>query len=194
MKRIVLMLVALFAAFTLVACSTTTTTEAPILARADKDYYVTGNFNGWDTKADFKMVAIRVTDPRVAPIASALTGATALYIMEITLPTDAAGWGPEYKINGVLTTFDGNLTVKVIRTALGDSDSRDWWAPSPESGAITNLSPATMFMPAYAQENVDNAGDHNSNPVALVAGTYYAVFAEFGTASRGLGLVLKPAA
>ncbi len=191
MKRIVLMFVAVFAALALVACATTTT-EAPILARADKDFYVTGNFNGWDTKADFKMEAIRVTDARVASIASQLTGATALYIMEITLPAEAAGWDITYKIDGVDTVFDGNLTVKVIRTPIDDPDTRDFWAQNPESGAITNLTPATLYMPTFQAENTDGTGDHNSNPVAKAAGTYYAVFAEFGSTSKAMALIVKP--
>lgn len=191
MKRIVLMFVAVFAALALVACATTTT-EAPILARADKDFYVTGNFNGWDTKADFKMVAIRATDSRVASIASQLTGATALYIMEITLPATAAGWDVTYKVGGVDTTFDGNLTVKVIRTPIGDPDTRDFWAQNPESGAITNLTPATLYMPTFQAENTDGTGDHNSNPVAKAAGTYYAVFVEFGSTSKAMALIVKP--
>jgi len=194
MKRIVLMFVAVFAALALVACATTTT-EAPILARADKDYYATGNFAGWGGAVgseDYKMEAIRVTDARVASIVSQLTGATALYIKEVVLPSGAAGWDVSYTIGGVVTVFDGNLTVKVVRTLAGDADSIDFWAQNPESGAITNLTPATLYMPTFQAENTDGTGDHNSNPVAKAAGTYYLVYAEFGTTSKAMALIVKP--
>ena len=165
------------------------------LASKTKDYYVTGNFNGWDTVESGKMTAISKNDKRVASIADQLDEAEVLYIAEITLPSTSANWdtNPTYKIDGVVTEFDGNLTVKIIRTAKDDPDTRDFWAQSPESGAITNLTPTTLYIPPFVEENVDQAGAWNDNPVAFLAGTYYAVFAEFADTTKGLGLIAVPA-
>ena len=43
--------------------------------------------------------------------------------------------------------------------------------------------------PTFSQQCIDNAGGWNDNPIALLAGTYYAVFAEFEDGSRALGLI-----
>lgn len=186
MKKLFLMLVALLFSFGLVACS------SEPLANAEKDYYATGNFNGWDTVETGKMVAIAKNDDRVASIKGELSGVEYLYLLEATLPAEAAGWDVTYKIDGTETTLDGNLTVKVIRTTAGDTDARDWWAQSPESGEINNLTPDTLYIPPFVEESVDMAGGWNDNPVALAAGTYYIIFAEFD-GSRAMGLIEVPA-
>jgi uncharacterized repeat protein (TIGR02543 family) len=177
------------------------------LANPDKDYYVTGNFNGWDTKVDGIMTAIPIEDERITGLLDQLVGVEFLYIFEATLPSIEAGWGVRYIVEGVNTYFDGNLTVKVIRTLIGYPDSRDWWAQSPESGEIINLTPDTLFIPEYVETATttvvsDNGtpdditddvvfitGAWNDNIVALEAGTYYVVFAEFEDGTRAMGLI-----
>ena len=184
MKKLFVLLLGVVLSIGLMGCNSP-------LENAEKDYYVTGNFNGWDTVADTGMMeAIAKNDERIASIKDAVSDAEFLYLKEIVLPTDAAGWDVTYKIDGTVTVLDGNLTVKVIRTTAGDSDARDWWAQSPESGQIDNLTPATLYIPAFVEENVDQAGGWNDNPVALAAGTYYAVFAEMADGSRALGLIV----
>ncbi len=140
------------------------------------------------------MVAIAKNDERVASLKDELKDVEFLYLLEATLPADDAGWAVTYKIDGTVTELNGNLTVKVIRTTVDDSDARDWWAQSPESGEINNLTPDTLYIPPFVEENVDQAGGWNDNPAALAAGTYYIVFAEFEDGSRALGLVEVPAA
>lgn len=187
MKKLFVLLLGLVLSIGLIGCA-----NDPLVNEA-KDYYVTGNFNGWDTIADTGlMVAIAKNDDRVASIKDQLDDVEFLYLKEITLPTDDAGWTVTYKINGTETTYNGNLTVKVIRTTAGDPDARDWWAQSPESGEIGNLTPDTLYIPPFVEENVDSAGGWNDNPVAFEAGTYYAVFAEFTSGARALGLIEVP--
>jgi hypothetical protein len=186
MKKLFTLFVVLFIAVALFACSD------KVLVDEAHDYYVTGNFAGWGGAAgnpDYKMEAIGINDARVASIKGQLKGATGLYIIEIVLPSTDAGWGPEYKVNGVLTTFNGNLTVKVIQTEAGD-DIPNFWAQNPESGAITNLTPATLYIPPFVEENVDQAGTWNDNPVAKTAGTYYLVFVIF-QGSKAMALIAK---
>jgi len=140
MKKVLVLVLGLFLSIALVGCNSP-------LANAEKDYYGTGNFNGWDTIVEGKMVAIAKNDDRVATIKDDLDGVEYLYLLEITLPTDDADWTVTYKLDGVETELNGNLTVKVIRTTIDDPDARDWWAQSPESGEINNLTPTTLYIP-----------------------------------------------
>ncbi|MDD5292747.1 MAG: hypothetical protein PHW40_00370 [Candidatus Izemoplasmatales bacterium] len=186
MKKLLLLVVGLLATFTLLGC-----VSDEVLASATKDYYVAGQAVAWDTVPAGKMTAIARSDERIKSIVSKTRGATALYLLEVTFPATEAGWTITYKINGTVTTFDGNLSVKIIRNAKDDTLSRDWWAQSPESGLIKNLSPKTLYIPPFVEDNVDQAGTWNDNPVVLEPGTYYIVFAEF-EGSKGLAAVPKP--
>ena len=157
-----------------------------------KDFYVTGQFAGWGDapgNAAYLMEAICIEDTRVASIYEELEGATYIYLLEIILPDSGAGWDVTYKIDGTVTVLDGNLTVKIIRTDADDVVP-NWWAQSPESGEIMSMTPDTLYIPPFVEENVNQAGGWNDNPVALAAGTYYAVYAEFGVGeAKGLGLI-----
>jgi hypothetical protein len=64
------------------------------------------------------MMAAGLNHPALAELD--LDGAKYVYALQIVLPEEAAGWGPNYIVDGVNTFFDGNLTVKVIRTLAGD--------------------------------------------------------------------------
>jgi hypothetical protein len=186
MKKLFVLLLGVVLSIGLVGCNSP-------LENTEKAYYVTGQFASWGdvlvADSAFTMEAIAKNDERVASIKDDLSDVEFLYLKEIVLSADAAGWDVTYKIDGTETVLDGNLTVKIIRTAFDDHDMVDWWAQSPESGEITNLTPATLYIPPFVEENVDQAGGWNDNPVALSAGTYYAVFAEMEDNSRALGLI-----
>ena len=191
MKKLFGLLTTLVLALTLVACGGGT-----ILVDEAKDYYATGNFANWGdatSKAELRMEAIAVNDPRVDSVRSQLDGATALYVLEIVLPSEDAGWGddnPKYNVNGTLTTFNGNLTVKVIQTEKGDI-APIYWAQNKESGKVDNLTPATLYIPPYVEENVNNLGTWGDNPVGIKAGTYNLVFALFPNQKKAMGLIAK---
>jgi len=217
MKKLALLFSIVVFGLVLVACGGTTTaapttaaptTAAPqLLENTAKDYYLTGNWNGWDTKEDAVMEAIYLADERVASIADELEDVKYLYVLELFLPSDDAGWTVNYIVDEENIQFNGNQTVKVIRTLAGDPDTRDWWAQSPESGEILNLTPDTLFIPPFIEnatttfvddmDTVEDTEDDvtyttgawNDNPVALEAGSYLAVFAEFEDGSKGLGLI-----
>jgi hypothetical protein len=187
MKKLVLLLVVLFGAFALVGCVSGT-----ILADEAHDYYATGQFAGWGGAVgneDYKMVAIARNDERIKSIVDDTKGAKYLYLLEITLPTGAAGWTVTYKIGGVEKVLDGNLTVKMIRTDPGD-EIHNWCGQSPESGKFDNLTPDTLYIPPFVEENVDQAGGWNDNPVAMEAGTYYLVYVKFET-TQAFALIKK---
>lgn len=194
MKRLQVLLVAVFALFVLAACGG----SDKVLENTTKDYYVTGQFNGWGPTEGAQMEAIKLSDERIASIKGELKGVQSLYILEVTLPAEEVEWSEKYMVDGTLTEYNGNLSIKVIRTEKDDVDVM-LWMPSPESGEIQNITPDTLVIPMYRDEaevpaENDNLGHWNSNPVAKEAGNYYVVFAEKGAgreAVRFLGLIKK---
>ncbi|MDD3129432.1 MAG: hypothetical protein PHW21_03610 [Candidatus Izemoplasmatales bacterium] len=202
MKKLLVLLLGLVFSFGLTAC-----TSEP-LANAEKDYYVVGNFNDWanGTTAEYKMEAIPLNDARVKPLKDDLKGAKYLYILELTLPTEDAGWGKYFIIDEENTTVDGNQIIKIIRTDAGDTDAINWWAQSPESGKIDNLTPDTFWIPEFVENptTTDTVGEGeeaitytsgawNHDSVALAKGTYYVVYVDFGAGSQAMGLIEKTA-
>lgn len=190
MRKLTVLFIMVLGLFALAGCQK----EDKVLENDKKDYYATGNFNDWGAFDAAKMEAIKVSDERVKSIKGQLKGVESLYILEVVLPAEEAGWSNTFTIDGVEVTYDGNLTVKVIRTAKGDKDAVDFWAQNKESGEITNLTPETLFMPKYVEENPDGTGTWGDNPFAKEAGTYYLVFAEKGAgvnAVRYMGLIKK---
>lgn len=191
MKKLFVLLVAVVVSFGLVACG-----GNDPLVDAEHNYWASGNFAGWGDAAgdaDYQMEAIALNDERVASIKGDLKNAEFLYLKEIVLPTDEAGWGdgsPKYTIDGVEKVFDGNLTVKVLRSAVDDeANVPEFWAQNSESGAISNLTPETFYIPTYAETVDDGSGTWADNPVAMEAGTYYLIFAQFEDGTRAMGLI-----
>jgi len=185
MKKLLIVALMLVASISLVGCYSNET-----LVNAEKDFYVTGQFAGWGDavgNATYKMTPIAMNDERVKTVAKALKGATALYIIEVVINDDATWEASTWKDN-VETKYDGNHCVKVVRTAVGD-DVAEWWAQSPESGKINNLTPETLYIGEFVETSTGN-GAWNDNPVVFTNGTYYIVYAEIGTA-RYLGAIAK---
>lgn len=187
MKKLVLLLVTLFGAFALVGC-----VSGEILADADHDYYITGQFEGWSgNNEDYKMEAIARNDERIKSIVKETKGAEAIYITEVTFSAEAVGWtaGP-YKVGDVIKTYDGNLTFKVTQTNAGD-EVPNWWGQAPESGKIDNLTPETAFVPNFTEEEAfEGSGKWNDNPVVLEAGTYYVVYIKFAD-TKAVAVIAK---
>lgn len=189
MKKLFVLLLGLVLALGLTGCN-----NDPLVDE-DNNYWATGQFAGWGDAAgntDYQMEAIAKNDDRVDGLE--LDDVMYLYLLEVTLPDGEAGWTVTYTIDGTETTVDGNLTVKIIKTDATDADNIPvWWAQSPESGELTNLTEETLYVPPFVEENVDGAGTWNDNPIAFEAGTYYLVFAQYEDGSRAIGLVEVPA-
>jgi hypothetical protein len=183
MKKFIPLVLLLSAA--LASCGT-----PAILADADYDYFVTGQFAGWGDAPTaleedgetlkYIMEAISVADARVASVKGQFRNPEFLYVKEIVLPATAAGWDVKYTrtSGGTEESFDGNLTVKVQQV---DKDAEvpvpNYWAQNPESGIVNNLTPNTLYIPPFFEEApYAGSGDWNGNPVALTAGTYHLVF------------------
>ena len=176
MKRILLGLFVLVAGLTLVACG-----GNDPLPNETKSFWVTGQFAGWGDAPgndDYLMEAAAPRDERLKSVRKEILKAEWLVVAEITLPEDEAGWEKTYKIDGKEVIVDGNLTFKIIQTAKNDEEHiPEWWAQSPESGQLHNLTPDTLYVPPFIEENVDQAGGWNDNPIAFEAGDYVAFLA-----------------
>lgn len=189
MKKVLGLVVVMFAAFLLVACTDTKT----VLVDDAHTYYATGQFASWGDavgNTSYQMIATNRGDARLKSISSDLKDAKFIYVLEVVLPSEDAGWNVTYKIDGEVKELNGNLTVKVIQTNVG-AEAPNWWGQSPESGEIKSLTPDTLYLPPFVEENVDEAGGWNDNPVALEAGTYYMVYVQYSNTSHGFGLIKK---
>ncbi|NLV34391.1 MAG: hypothetical protein GXY21_07655 [Clostridiaceae bacterium] len=173
-KVIAIILTLVLTLGSLVAC-----TPDVVLENTEKDYYVTGQFAGWGDavgKDQFRMTAVSLKDARVAALKADLKGAKYLYILENVVISDTgAGWTAQYVEGGVVKECDGNQTMKWLQVAKGQ-EAPDWWAQSPESGEIKNLTPDLLWIPGFT-ETPEVGPDWNGNPVVLKAGTYTVVFA-----------------
>lgn len=184
MKKLLIVALMLLTSISMVGC-----VSDEVLANADKDYYVTGQFAGWGdvTKVDtFKMTAIALSDERVKPFVKQLKGATALYIFEVSI-TEGATWSTDVERNSLKQSFNGNHAVKIVRTAT-DDEIVELWLPSPEA-SVTNLTPETYWVPEYVEASTGN-GSWENNPVVYLNGTYYVIYAEVGTA-KYIAIVAK---
>ena len=187
MKRVLSLILVLASVLTLAACG-------KVLENTAKDYYAVGQFNGWGDaigKEEYKMVAIKSSDDRVKSIKSQLKDATALYILQVVFPETAAGWHVTYTVDGTAKDFDGNLTIKIVRTLAGDKDSIDFWAENKESGLVKNLTIDTLIVPTYREVDdvKDGLGTWGDNPCVKAAGTYNVVFVEYKDGSLAMGAI-----
>lgn len=161
------------------------------------DYYVTGNFAGWDETfgdPEYHFQMTHIDDPNISTLRDQLISADNIYTVDIQIPDESAGWDFSYTIDGSEVVFDGNLTIKFAKTETIYGDAIPmWWAPSPESGQVYNLTPETLFMPSYVDSNSDDyiegLGDWNSNPVVYEPGIYRIVLSEID-GSLYLGAIL----
>ncbi len=183
-------------ALLLTGCGVDTTT---VLANPEKDYYATGAWADWGNTTA-KMTAVARGDDAVASVKEQLDHAEFLYIYKNIVLTDTQTWSNTYTIDGVETTFNGGQSLKAIRTAIDDKDTVDYWIQSPESGAVTNLTPETLFIPNFVETAVEGIpGTWNDNLFGLATGTYtmvYAYIAAVGdvAAHHAMGLIATPAA
>lgn len=184
MKKFIPLVLLLSAA--LASCGT-----PAILADAENDYYASGHHAGWgdatqtldtdNVTKKFIMEAVSIADERVKSIKAQFESPEFLYVKQIVLGTEFVSYGadtPNYSITegAQPQLYGGNLTVKVIQTDK-DAFVPNYWAQAKESGKVNNLTPNTLYIPPFFEDEVwENSGTWGSNPVALVGGTYILVF------------------
>jgi hypothetical protein len=183
MKKFIPLMLLLSA--TLASCGT-----PAILADADHDYFVTGQFAGWENAPTaleedgvtlkYLMEAISIADERVESVKSQFRSPEFLYVKAIVLSDELAVWSETYTRieGGTAETFNGNLTVKVQQIDIdAEVPVPNYWAQNPESGIVNNLTPETLYLPPFFEEaQWEGSGTWASNPVALEAGNYLLVF------------------
>ncbi len=159
-------------------------TDGPILD--DQNFFISGNITGWYdfNNLDYLMVETSIDEPFFEGYYEQLQYATEIYVTDIVIPYDSAGWTMEYMIDGEPMVFDGNQAIKFVETINIDGENIPmYWGPSPESGQIMNLTPETLFIPEYIDPNSSEfdpdlgTGSWNDNPVVYEPGDYYMVLA-----------------
>ena len=209
-KLATILLVAMLAVscvFALAACG------GEPLADPDYEYQITGvwsrgSHDNWGVSLDendptkldeeFLMEAIAISDKRVKSIKKELVDVKYLYIVEHEFVNEGAGWTQSYVMekDGEEVTLDGNMCIKVIKTAyeaLGDTAAwSEAWLPDAGGTTFRSLTPSTLYMPPHSEGELwPGSGHWNSNPIVLEAGTYYVVFAAFNDGTYGLGAIAK---
>lgn len=182
MKKFLTLAIAIVAAMVLVACS-------PKVDEAH-DYFLTGNMMGWGdvtAKPEFAMTAVKKNDERLSSIKDQLKDAEYIYVLEHAY-TNGAGWEVKYTIDGKEVVVDGNLAVKIIKAVKGE-EAPTWWGQSPESGKFTNLTPSTLYIPPFMEENVNGAGGWNDNPMLYKPGKYVMVYVQYSATQHGLAAI-----
>lgn len=165
--------------------------------KPEYDYYVTGNFAGWHETfgdPDYHFQMTHIDDPDISSLRDQLINADNIYTVDVQIPEETAGWDFSYTIDGSEVVFDGNLTIKFAKTETIYGDAIPiWWAPSPESGQVYNLTPETLFMPNYVGPNsedyIEGLGDWHHHPLVYEPGIYRIVLSEID-GSLYLGAIL----
>lgn len=175
MKKIFLALTAVICLLALTACN-------KILSNENAQYYVL-NITGSD---EVTMTPIATNDSRVNAIKDAIKDALYLYIAEITLTEVSGAATIIHDIDDELVGFNAGLGVEIKKTG-----AENWVGQSVDSGKIENLTTNTLFIPPFNAALVDGIPNFANKAVALEAGSFYVVFAEFAGNIKTLGLIKR---
>ena len=173
-----------------------------------------GTPNGWgdkDSEIFEKSALTAITLEDVKAIDEAVYEALAakeikyLYVGEILVGTNDAGWTTKCLIDGKLFKANGSYAIKVGQCTVDiDGDlkvySVDQWISDPKTAYVEVLTPATLFMPVWQEEKDENGFSWSDNPAVIGgAGLYTVIVAQYKNASSadaagfGMALVLKEA-
>lgn len=144
-------------------------------------FYITGNFAGWSdsfSNPDYQMIPTASDNPLFAGMNPIIQTASEIYIIDVMIPSEDAGWSEFYNIGGTSYEFNGNLTVKFAYVQdYSGTMVPNYWAPSPESGVVYNLTPESLYIPDYVDDYNNPGGNWNSNPALFESGRYIMVVA-----------------
>lgn len=190
MKKFLTLAVAIVAAMVLVACGPKVDMDTKLEDTAH-NYYVTGAFAGWGDavgKAEFLMAATNRGDARLSSIVDELKDAKFVYVLQVTFSSEVSEYGVTYKINGEERFFNDNLKVKILQVNP-DAEAPNWWGQNPASGEFKNLTPETMYVSPYVDQNIDQAGDWNADPVVFESGAYLMVYVQYANNLHGVAAI-----
>ena len=128
-----------------------------------------------------------------------------LYTIDLILGVNDAGWTTNALIDGKLYRVNGSNAFKIAQCSVdADGDNKvyaeDQWISDPKTAHAESLTPDTLFMPVWQEENDEYGFSWASNPACIgVPGLYTLVIAQYTSVSSattpgyGIGLVLKEA-
>ena len=128
-----------------------------------------------------------------------------LYTIDLLLGTNDAGWTTNALIDGKLYRVNGSNAFKIAQCSVdADGDNKvyaeDQWISDPKTAHAESLTPATLFMPVWQEENDEYGFSWASNPACIGGpGLYTLVIAQYtavsaaNTPGYGIGLVKKEA-
>ena len=218
MKKLLIALLAVMMVLSMAACAK----KAEPLADKDHAAWVIhgqmlledGTENGWNGKdaalyEKSALTAIALDDVKKIDndLYKALSGKDIkyLYKIDVIFGTNDAGWTSGFLRDGKLGQANGSYCFKIAQCSVDqDGDAKiyaeDQWISDPKTAYAESLTPATLFMPVWQEEEDENGFSWASNPVVIGgAGKYTLVIAQYNNASApdkpgfGIGLVLKEA-
>ena len=173
-----------------------------------------GTPNGWNGKdtalyeaSALKAIALEDVKNISEALYNTLSGKEIkyLYTIDLILGVNDAGWTTNALIDGKLYRVNGSNAFKVAQCSVdADGDNKvyaeDQWISDPKTAHAESLTPDTLFMPVWREENDEYGFSWASNPACIgVPGLYTLVIAQYTSVSSattpgyGIGLVLKEA-
>ncbi|MBR2702278.1 MAG: hypothetical protein IKE77_09355 [Erysipelotrichaceae bacterium] len=173
-----------------------------------------GTPNGWNGKdtalyeaSALKAIALEDVKNINEALYNTLSGKEIkyLYTIDLILGVNDAGWTTNALIDGKLYRVNGSNAFKVAQCSVdADGDNKvyaeDQWISDPKTAHAESLTPDTLFMPVWQEENDEYGFSWASNPACIgVPGLYTLVIAQYTSVSSattpgyGIGLVLKEA-
>ena len=173
-----------------------------------------GTPNGWNGKdtalyeaSALKAIALEDVKNINEALYNTLSGKEIkyLYTIDLILGVNDAGWTTNALIDGKLYRVNGSNAFKIAQCSVdADGDNKvyaeDQWISDPKTAHAESLTPDTLFMPVWQEENDEYGFSWASNPACIgVPGLYTLVIAQYTSVSSattpgyGIGLVLKEA-
>ena len=171
-----------------------------------------GTENGWNGKDNelyekSKMTAISINQAKAikAELGTALANKKVKHLYKYEgaiLGTNNKGfWGDSFFMkDNDLYRADGSYCLKGVKLSYDAEEevySEEQWIPHDHDCHMESLTPSTLFVsPTFAEEPDANGFSWNYNPVAIGAGVYTVIIAEYDAApsadvcNYGMGLVL----
>ena len=180
-----------FTSTTMPAHDTTLYPQFSLNPNQQFDYYITGEFAGWESvygNHDFRCEVITADNPIVDPIEELAELAIYIYHLEVTFSAESSGWITFNGYEETLQGFDGNLAFRVIRTEVND-ETPIWWGSQTKD--FENATPETVFIPYEYDLYVEDDIFHNLYATVYEPGTYHIILMMFDSGHMRIAVIPK---
>lgn len=180
-----------------------------VLAISEGSVHAVGGWtaDNWVAKDGNKMEATSVK--AVSELSTAVADKLAakeldfLYVKEVNIGTEKAGWDAKCKKDGKIYVADGSYTLKAL-CATYDAEEETYiagqWIPDPHTAHAEALN-ENIFFPTWTEAADEEGFEWSMNPVVIGgAGTYVQVVAKYKAVSAadvagfGMAMIKKSAA